>query len=148
MARVAAFPATRSSPVVLPPDRSSHLGHILVVDDSDVTHSLVHDLLARAAYTSTHVISAAAAVQAVRWYTFDAVILDVLAPGVDAGELAARLREVAGRPDLPLIFYSSLYGKAETEEKALLLHPAFTVAKDGDVTNLARTVDRAIAACA
>lgn len=113
-----------------------------------MTHSLVHDLLARASYLSTHVISGAAAVQAIRWYRFDAVILDVLAPGVDAGELAVRLREAAERPDLPLIFYSSLYGKAETEERALLLAPAFTVAKDGDVTNLTRTVDLAIAACA
>lgn len=125
-----------------PTDAKVHA--VLVVDSSDLTHALVRDVLARGGHSSAHVHSAAEAAAAITNSPFDAVILGVFTPEVDAFTLASTLRNAITRPQLPVIFYSSQYGGNHDDPLIASCAPAYAVARNGDIGALADTVERAL----
>lgn len=75
---------------------------ILVVDDSDVTRTVLRLVLEQAGYDA---IEAASAEQAQgQLQGVQAVVCDLLMPGMDGFGFLKWLREQAGKPTLPVVF--------------------------------------------
>ena len=77
---------------------------ILVVDDEDTLRQLVAQYLVQEGY---RVVSAASGLEALRLFYAerpDAVLLDVMMPGMDGWEVCARLREMS---DVPILLITA-----------------------------------------
>jgi CheY-like chemotaxis protein len=104
----ATVPEATPAPVIdpgTPPPRSSNGETVLVVEDEEAVRDIVCRILAKAGY---RVRQAASPRQAIELYQdgagVDALLSDVIMPGMSGTQLAAELRRV--RPDLPVLFMS------------------------------------------
>jgi PAS domain S-box-containing protein len=99
--------AAVSQGTTLPATRASGNGeHILVVEDESAVRDIVCRILAKAGY---HVDAAADPQEALKMcleegLTIDALLTDIIMPGMSGTQLAAELRH--HRPDLPVLFMS------------------------------------------
>jgi two-component system response regulator (stage 0 sporulation protein F) len=84
---------------------------ILIVDDDEDVRGTIRDLLSVLSYSSREAESGEAALAIVAESPPEVVILDYMMPGMNGGQVAARLAET--HPDLPVIFAS---GYAEESE--------------------------------
>jgi CheY-like chemotaxis protein len=88
------------------------VGHerVLFVDDEPGVRRLGERILAQAGYRVVGVGDAQEALAALRGAeAFEAVVTDVIMPGMGGGELARRIR--AERPDMPILFVSGHPGE-------------------------------------
>lgn len=76
--------------------------HILVVDDDEKLCRLVRDYLQTFGYSVTAAHNGLAGLEAAQRGNFDAVILDVMMPGLDGFEVLKRLRQTSPVPVLML----------------------------------------------
>jgi len=86
---------------------------ILVVDDDIMTQNMLKTTLAKAGYNP---IVASNGMEAIRLATErlpSIVILDIMMPGIDGGEVADILRKDPKTREIPIIFLSSLISKQE-----------------------------------
>jgi GAF domain-containing protein/DNA-binding response OmpR family regulator/anti-sigma regulatory factor (Ser/Thr protein kinase) len=97
---------TDMTPTALRRDGSFAGRRALVVDDNDTNLLLMTALLSAWGVEATTVHSGEEALAALDGERFDVAIVDMLMPGMDGLELAARLRERL--PDLPAILASSV----------------------------------------
>jgi PAS domain S-box-containing protein len=104
----ATVPEATPAPVIdpgTPPPRSSNGETVLVVEDEEAVRDIVCRILAKAGY---RVRQAASPRQAIELYQdgagVDALLSDVIMPGMSGTQLAAELRRV--RPDLPVLLMS------------------------------------------
>ncbi|MEZ5728504.1 MAG: response regulator [Burkholderiaceae bacterium] len=81
-------------------------GRVLVVDDDRLVTMIACDVLSRAGYEVDHAYDGETAVTMFRDATppFDAVLLDLVMPGMDGAETARRMRAI--RPDFRLLIVS------------------------------------------
>ena len=92
---------------------------ILVIDDEpDFTHILKYGLEANGYYDVQEENEATAARNAAHWFDPDLIILDVMMPGLDGGELAARFKEDSVLRDVPVIFLTALVHTPDAPEGA------------------------------
>jgi CheY-like chemotaxis protein len=91
---------------------------ILIVDDEPETCRVMSRLFARRGWTSAAVHDGADALAAVRSDRPDAVLLDVMMPGMDGFEVLAAIRADVGVGGVPVLFYSARHDQA-TVERAL-----------------------------
>jgi DNA-binding response OmpR family regulator len=88
---------------------------ILVVDDeASMTRMLKRSLESTGKYEVRTENSGNAAVAAARAFRPDFILLDVMMPGVDGGELAARLKEEKELQNIPVVFLTAIVEKEET----------------------------------
>ncbi|GAA1721898.1 response regulator transcription factor [Isoptericola hypogeus] len=87
---------------------------VLVVDDDATVAQVVVAYLERAGMTAEHVADGAAALVAAADRPPDAVVLDLMLPGVDGIEVCRRLR--ADRPGLPVVM---LTARGEEDDRVL-----------------------------
>ncbi len=99
----------------MPPECGRQAKTVLCVDDHRETLVIRRMLLEVAGYAVMTASSGAEALQLMEQAAVDAVVLDYRMPGMDGGELAARLRQM--RPGLPLIMLSGY--AAEIPQKCL-----------------------------
>jgi CheY-like chemotaxis protein/HPt (histidine-containing phosphotransfer) domain-containing protein len=104
--------ATDMSPTALRRDASFAGRRALVVDDNATNRSLIGELLAAWGIETSEAGDGEAALAAFDAARPDVVVLDMLMPGLDGLEVAARLRERV--PDQPLVLASSM-GRRELE---------------------------------
>ena len=83
-------------------------GRILVVDDSITTRTMEKNILETQGYTVTIAISGEDALLKVAAAAYDLVVSDVEMPGITGFELTAKLRQMEGTRDIPVIIVSSL----------------------------------------
>ena len=76
--------------------------HLLVVDDDDRLRNLIKHYLVKQGYSVNAVSNASQAWGALRYFTFDLIILDVMMPDEDGFTLLKRIREVSKIPVLML----------------------------------------------
>lgn len=88
---------------------------ILVVDDDIVTQNMLKTTLANAGYAPFSTPSGKEAIKLARERLPSLVILDILMPDMDGGEVADVLRNDPRTKDIPIIFLSVLI--SEQEEK-------------------------------
>ena len=106
---------------------------ILVVDDNEEELELVVSILERANY---EVISGTTGKEALELAKDlpDLIILDIVLPDIDGGEVASILSEDASCADIPIIFLTGIikkteeYDKMKTGRRYVLAKP---VTKDG-----------------
>ena len=91
---------------------------ILVVDDERIIREGVADVLQAAGYDVRLAKDGCKAVDAVRQYCPDLVLLDVMMPGMDGFEACRLMREV--NPDLPILFLSA-YDATDNRVRGLKL---------------------------
>jgi len=88
---------------------------ILVVDDeASLTRMLKRNLESTGRYEVHTENSGAAGVAAARAFHPDFILLDVMMPGVDGGEVAAQLREDKALEKIPVVFLTAIVKQEET----------------------------------
>lgn len=89
---------------------------ILVVDDEGgMTRMLKRNLEATNHYTVRAENSGAAAVKAASEFLPDLILMDVMMPGMDGGDVAAKIKEDQKLSHIPIVFLSAIVKKGETE---------------------------------
>lgn len=91
---------------------------ILVVDDNPANRQVAEGHLVSAGYRVTLAESGEAALAAYRAEPPDLVLMDILMPGMDGFETCARLKELPGSRDVPVVFLTALADFA-SHQKAL-----------------------------
>ena len=88
--------------------------HILIVDDeASFTNLLKINLERRTGHTVEAVNRAHEAIPAARKHKPDLILLDVIMPGTDGGELAARIQADAFLRAVPIVFLTATVSKNE-----------------------------------
>ncbi|MFQ6038842.1 MAG: two-component system response regulator [Candidatus Aminicenantales bacterium] len=88
---------------------------ILVVDDDQVTLEALNRVLATAGYAVLTASRGEDALRLAREENPDVVILDILMPDMDGGDVASALRSEPILETVPIIFLSSLITKKEEQ---------------------------------
>lgn len=76
---------------------------VLIADDNRISLRVLSSILSRAGFEVLTVESGAAAVQALSARRFDAVLLDILMPGLDGGAATARIRALPACERIPIL---------------------------------------------
>ena len=94
--------------------------HILIVDDeASFTRLLKVNLESRTQHTVEVVNRAHEAIPAARKKKPDLILLDVIMPGQDGGELAARFQADAGLRDVPVVFLTATVSRTEAAHQGM-----------------------------
>ncbi len=115
---------------------------ILIVDDEeDVLLMLEKRLTARGYFVIT-ATNGKDALMLANIKDPDIIVLDILMPGMDGPEVAIRLKESPKTKDIPVMFLTCLYAKAEESEKGHLVGDKLIFAKPYDSEELTDTIER------
>lgn len=107
---------------------------ILVVDDdASITRLLKLNLEQNGRYVVQAENNAAHAVAAATEFRPDLILLDVLMPGVDGGELANRFQASGGLEKVPVIFLSAIATKQDVSAHGGLIGGMPFLAKPVDI---------------
>jgi CheY-like chemotaxis protein len=118
---------------------------ILVVDDEPgVTRNLKLNLESSGGYDVFAENHAANALAAARIFRPDLILLDVMMPGMDGGDVAARLRADPLLRDTPVIFLTALVSHEETDGHQMSSGAEMFLAKPVDISELKKTVEEHI----
>src|SRR5712671_3825381 len=115
---------------------------ILVVDDEpSVTRNLKLNLESSGGYDVFAENHAGNALAAARIFRPDLILLDVMMPGMDGGDVAARLRADPLLRDTPVIFLTALVSNEETDGHEMVSGAEMFLAKPVDISELKKTVE-------
>lgn len=97
--------------------QEERLGHILVVEDNEVSSRLLVKMLEKLGYSVTSTVFGLEALQRVRTEKLDAVMLDLQLPDLDGFEVARAIFSMRrGGPALPIIMMSATTSEAERQQ--------------------------------
>jgi two-component system, OmpR family, response regulator len=95
-------------------DRLVEKKRILVVDDEPAVTRVIVEFLVRTGYYEVRALNEPErAIEVARDFRPDLLVLDIIMPGMDGGELLAAMREVPVLRDLPAIFLTGLVSESE-----------------------------------
>jgi CheY-like chemotaxis protein len=86
---------------------------ILIVDDDIITQNMIKTTLANAGYSPLVASNGMEAIKLAKERLPSIIILDIMMPGIDGGEVADILRKDPKTREIPIIFLSSLISKQE-----------------------------------
>ncbi len=86
---------------------------IMVVDDDIMTQNMLKTTLAKAGYNPIVASNGMEAIKLATERLPSIIILDIMMPGIDGGEVADILRKNPKTREIPIIFLSSLISKQE-----------------------------------
>ncbi len=119
---------------------------ILVIDDeASVTRSIKLNLEALGRYEVRAENRAAHALAAAREFKPDLVLLDVMMPEMDGGEVAAQLQEDPLMKSTPIVFLTAIVSKEETKGQEAVIGGLSYLAKPVDVIQLTRCIEQHLA---
>ncbi len=101
---------------------------ILIVDDDRVILRTLEKILLDAGYSVTPLSLGREAVKIAKDRSPDLIILDIMMPDMDGGDVAHVLKNDAETRDIPIIFLSSLVTKRE-EQSSSRKHGLYFLAK-------------------
>src|SRR6185369_17261351 len=114
---------------------------ILVVDDEpSITRNLKLNLESGGGYQVLGENHATNALRATRMFRPDLILLDVMMPGMDGGDVAARLRADPLFRDTPIIFLTAIVSNEETDGHEMLNGGETFLAKPVDIGELKKTI--------
>ena len=114
---------------------------ILVVDDEpSITRNLKLTLESGGDYQVLGENHATNALRATRMFRPDLILLDVMMPGMDGGDVAARLRADPLFRDTPIIFLTAIVSNEETDGREMLNGGETFLAKPVDIGELKKTM--------
>ena len=115
---------------------------ILVVDDEpSVTRNLKLDLESSGGYDVFAENHATNALTAARIFRPDLILLDVIMPEMDGGDIASRLRADPLLRDTPVIFLTALVSNEETDGQEMVSGGETFLAKPVDIGELKKTLE-------
>ena len=82
-------------------------GSVLVVDDDAINRRVLEATLRAAGYATTHACDGPQALLAAQNSRFDAVILDLMMPGMDGFEVCRQFKASRQLQDVPILFFSA-----------------------------------------
>jgi CheY-like chemotaxis protein len=88
---------------------------ILVIEDDPISQNMLRSTLTGAGYSTIIASDGEEGLRKAKETPVDLVILDIMLPGMDGGEVAGRLRSDPQTAKTPIVFLSSLI--SEDEEK-------------------------------
>jgi CheY-like chemotaxis protein len=116
---------------------------ILVIDDNaSVTRSIRLNLEELSTYEVRPVNHARTAVQAARDFRPDLILLDVMMPEQDGGEVAAQIRKEPLLKDVPIVFLTAIVSKEETKGHEAHIGGQNYLAKPVDLVELTRVIEQ------
>ena len=101
--------------------------HILVVDDTASVLKVTEKMLHTAGYEAICAGSGAEAIESVRCYEFDLVLMDVVMDKMNGKEAARAIRLV--RPLLPIVYMTGFPDQLDALHNEIVLEKPFTVEK-------------------
>ena len=114
---------------------------IFVVDDEpSITRNLKLTLESGGGYQVLGENHAPNALRATRMFRPDLILLDVMMPGMDGGDVAARLRADPLFRDTPIIFLTAIVSNEETDGHEMLNGGETFLAKPVDIGELKKTI--------
>jgi two-component system, OmpR family, response regulator len=115
---------------------------ILIIDDeSSITRSMRLNLEALGTYEVRPENHARAALQTAREFRPDLILLDVMMPEMDGGEVATQLREDPLLKDTPIVFLTALVSNEETNRREANIGGMNYLAKPVDFAELLRVIE-------
>ncbi len=115
---------------------------ILVVDDEpSVTRNLKLNLEARGEYQVQTETDPTQVLTVARKFRPDLILLDVIMPDLEGGEVAARLADDPLLRDVPIVFLTAIVSNAETGGHEMIRGEQTFVAKPVDLGELKRTIE-------
>jgi len=121
---------------------------ILVIDDEpSVTQNLKLNLESSGGYDVFAENDAINALTAARIFRPDLILLDVIMPGMDGGEVAARLRKDPLLRNTPVIFLTGIISNEETDGHEMVSGGETFLAKPVDIDELKKTLEDHMPRC-
>lgn len=118
---------------------------ILVVDDEPgVTRNLKLNLEFAGDYEVLGENHAANALAAARAFRPDLILLDVMMPGMDGADLAARFQADPLLRDTPVIFLTAIVSNRETDGRQMLRGGGIFLAKPVETAVLIRSIEQVL----
>jgi two-component system, OmpR family, response regulator len=115
---------------------------ILVVDEEPaITRNLKLNLESSGGYDVFAENHAANVLTAARIFRPDLILMDVMMPDMDGGDVAARLRANPLLRDTPIIFLTAILSNAETDGHELISGGETFLAKPVDIGELKKTLE-------
>src|SRR2546426_11148585 len=119
------------------------LKRILVVDDeTSITHLLKLNLEKSGNYSVRTENLGSKALPAARQFKPDLILLDVMMPDVDGGDVAAQIRSDAALKDVPIIFLTAVVKKEEVQARAGVIGGFPYIAKPLDVKGVISVIEQ------
>lgn len=112
---------------------------VLVVDDDQDMRDLITLMLRRAGYAAFSVASPFLALDVATSEQFDLAVLDWSMPGMDGGQLCARMREDPDIPDTPIMILTA-HADQETRASAFAAGADEFMTKPFTLSELSTTV--------
>lgn len=91
----------------------NHIPLVMVVDDEPVLCNILQRILEREGYRVITAYEGETALELVKQYKPDLVVLDIMLPGMDGRELSSRIRKIA---ESRIIFFTARADLATTED--------------------------------
>ena len=109
---------------------------ILVVDDEKDVLLMLEKRLTAEGYSVITTTKSTNAIALAKSQHPDIIILDIVMPGMDGGEVAAKLREHPLTRSIPVIFLTALLSKTEEYHENRMICSNITFAKPFDTEEL------------
>jgi CheY-like chemotaxis protein len=117
---------------------------ILVVDDEKDVLSVLERRLTVAGYTVITADNGNDAIILAKSKRPDLIILDIIMPGMDGGEVAGRLREIPQTKDIPVVYLTCLFTKKEVDEEGHVVAGNVFVAKPYKIDELLKEIRKLV----
>ena len=116
---------------------------ILVVDDDKVTLKIIERILCRDGYSVIPIAYGKEAIKIAKGRHPALIILDIMMPDMDGGDVANILKRDPETREIPIIFLSSLITKNE-ERSSSPKYGIYFISKPFDREKLARQIERCL----
>jgi len=116
---------------------------ILIIDDEADFTTLVKMNLEKAGdYEVMTENVSSASLNTTKAFKPDLILLDILMPVVEGGEVAARLQEDMLTKDIPIVFLTAIVGRDEVKKHGGLIGGRVFVSKPVDIKELTEIIDK------
>ena len=120
---------------------------ILLIDDEPGTTSTMKVNLERSGTYSVRTENhAGLALETARHFHPDIILLDVMMPEIDGGQLAAQLKSDPELKSVPVVFLTALVSREETTANGAMIAGHFFIAKPASLEALTKCIEERTAA--
>ena len=117
---------------------------ILIADDEMDTRMVLEKGLIAEGYSVIAASSGSEAVDLAQSKHPDLIVLDVLMPGMDGGEVARKLKHMAETQDIPVIFLTCMFPKREGSEDFRIVADHVLFDKPYDILKLINVIENTL----
>lgn len=117
---------------------------ILIVDDEKDILAVLKKGLTSEGYSVITASSGADAIVLAKSRHPDLIILDVLMPGMDGGEVAGKLKDVPETKDIPVIFLTGMFPKRSEDDDFRMVSDHVLLDKPYEILKLINVIENVL----